>query len=193
MKKELKGFICGVVTTSVLLCGGAFAAGRWTTIDVLQDDITVIVDGEKVTESNFVYNDRTYLPLRAVAEAVNKPVEYDETTNTAYIGNRTDNNIDYKATASLFTKYDDKYNITSFKITSIEEFNINELKVNYEIIGTSTDDFVGIHFDCYDEDGFLIDSVSEIAQNVNPNQPFKISDKAYIPVNTTKIELNSAF
>lgn len=86
MKKELKGFICGVLTTALLTCTLTFAAGQWKTIDVLENDITVIVDGKQVTESNFVYNDRTYLPLRAVAEAVNKPVEYDEETNTAYIG-----------------------------------------------------------------------------------------------------------
>ena len=88
MKKELKGFICGATATATLICGGAFAAGQWKTIDVLENDITVFVDGKQVTEPNFLYNDKTYLPLRAVAEAVNKPVEYDEATNTAYIGTK---------------------------------------------------------------------------------------------------------
>lgn len=86
MKKELKGFVCGVVASTVLIAGAGFAAGQWKTIDVLEDDIAVVVDGKRISESNFVYNDKTYLPLRAVAEAVNKPVSYDETTNTAYIG-----------------------------------------------------------------------------------------------------------
>lgn len=92
MKKELKGFVCGIVTTAILGTGLVFAAGQWKTIDVLENDITVMVDGQQVTESNFVYNDRTYLPLRAVAEAVGKPVEYDEAANTAYIGDRTNEN-----------------------------------------------------------------------------------------------------
>lgn len=88
MKKELKGFVCGVLTTALVAGGAAFAAGQWKTIDVLENDITVMVDGVQLNESNFLYNDRTYLPLRAVAEAVGKSVEYDETTNTAYIGVR---------------------------------------------------------------------------------------------------------
>lgn len=86
MKREMKGFICGAVSMALLVGGVSFAAGQWKTIDVLENDITVMVDGQQITESNFLYNDTTYLPLRAVAEAVGKPVEYDGTTNTAYIG-----------------------------------------------------------------------------------------------------------
>lgn len=85
MKKELKGFVCGCVAT-VLVTGITFAATEFKSIDVLENDIKVVVDGKELNESNFVYNDRTYLPLRATAEAVGKPVYYDEETNTAYIG-----------------------------------------------------------------------------------------------------------
>lgn len=101
MKKELKGFVGGVVATTLVAGGAAFATGQWKTIDVLENDITVMVDGKQVSESNFVYNDRTYLPLRAVAEAVGKPVDYDEATNTAYIGDKpaisasSNNNIEF--------------------------------------------------------------------------------------------------
>ncbi len=132
MKKELKGFICGVVTTSVLLCGGAFAAGRWTTIDVLQDDITVIVDGEKVTESNFVYNDRTYLPLRAVAEAVNKPVEYDETTNTAYIGSKTKYTAQTQQSTSSSSKGTNSASTEKTNTTDITDTEYKERKVELD-------------------------------------------------------------
>lgn len=104
MKKELKGFVCGIVTAAILGTGFVFAAGQWKTIDVLENDITVMVDGQQVTESNFVYNDRTYLPLRAVAEAVGKPVEYDEATNTAYIGTMPSENV---ATSNSNVKYYD--------------------------------------------------------------------------------------
>ena len=83
MKRFICGAVCGAVLTTAI---GAGAAGVWKTIDVLENDITVMVDGQQLTESNFLYNDTTYLPLRAVAEAVGKPVEYDATTNTAYIG-----------------------------------------------------------------------------------------------------------
>lgn len=89
MKKELKGFVCGAVSMMVI-AGAVSAAGAWDTIDVLRNDITVVVNGENVTADNFLYNDTTYLPLRAVSEALNQTVTYDEATNTAYIGERND-------------------------------------------------------------------------------------------------------
>lgn len=92
MKKELKGFVCGVVLTALLSCGVS-AAGVWDNISVLKNDIKVVVNGSEVTADNFVYEDTTYLPLRAVSEALNQPVNYDEITNTAYIGERKDSDV----------------------------------------------------------------------------------------------------
>lgn len=92
MKKELKGFVCGVVLATLLGCS-AGAIGTWDNISVLRNDIKVIVNGSEVTADNFLYNDTTYLPLRAVSEALNQPVEYDEAVNTAYIGVRENDEI----------------------------------------------------------------------------------------------------
>ncbi len=92
MKKELKGFICGVVLTA-LLGYGVSAAGVWDNISVLRNDINVVVNGESVTADNFLYQDTTYLPLRAVSTALGEDVEFDEQTNTAYIGERKDNDV----------------------------------------------------------------------------------------------------
>lgn len=127
MKKELKGFVCGVLTTALVAGGAAFAAGQWKTIDVLENDITVMVDGVQLNESNFLYNDRTYLPLRAVAEAVGKPVEYDEETNTAYIGN--------SETTKTFTEagiYNDKTYLTIYEDETGEQY------VDYDEINSLT-------------------------------------------------------
>lgn len=110
MKKELKGFVCGAVSMMVI-AGAVSAAGVWDTIDVLRNDITVVVNGENVTADNFLYNDTTYLPLRAVSEALNQTVTYDEATNTAYIGERNDtvDKSKYTPPAELknYIKYED--------------------------------------------------------------------------------------
>lgn len=91
MKKWTLGFVSGITATLMFgMCVFAFAGGSWKTIDVLENDITVVVDGKRVEKENFVYKDTTYLPLRAVAEAVDKQVYYDENTNTAYIGTLPD-------------------------------------------------------------------------------------------------------
>lgn len=87
MKKEIKGFICGILICGILGGVGVGAAGMWKNIPVLENDIEVVVNGKILNSDNFVYNDTTYLPLRAVSETVGLKVTYDGTNNTAYIGN----------------------------------------------------------------------------------------------------------
>lgn len=95
----MKKFICGVVAGSLCaLTISGVANGVWDNISVLRNDIKVVVNGELVTNDNFLYNDTTYLPLRAVSEALNQTVEYDETTNTAYIGTQ-------KSSETIIGKY----------------------------------------------------------------------------------------
>lgn len=88
MKKFVAGFLSGALMFGII---GAGASGIWDNIEVLRNDIKVVVNGNEITSDNFLYNDTTYLPLRAVSEALNQPVSYDEVTNTAYIGERNDN------------------------------------------------------------------------------------------------------
>lgn len=103
MKKEIKGFICGVVVTSLIGCMSISAAGVWDKIDVLRNDINIVVNGIPVKTDNFLYNDTTYLPMRAVAEALGKDVQYDETTNTATIKDKGDNNLSENTEANNTT------------------------------------------------------------------------------------------
>ena len=91
MRKEIKGFVCGVLSTVVVSVGIVSASGTWENIPVLRNDIKVIVDGTEVTADNFLYQDATYLPIRAISAALGEKVEYDEAANTAYIGERIDN------------------------------------------------------------------------------------------------------
>ena len=90
MKKYICGVVTGVVIASII---GVGAAGIWDNISVLRNDINVVVNGENVSADNFLYQDTTYLPLRAVSEALGGVVVYDETSNTAFIGERKEDNI----------------------------------------------------------------------------------------------------
>lgn len=93
MQKYLKGFICGVLSTVVIGVGVVSATGIWDNINVLRNDIKIVVNGNEITADNFLYNDTTYLPLRAVSEALDKNVTFDEISNTAIISNKEDNNL----------------------------------------------------------------------------------------------------
>lgn len=85
MKKEIKGFVCGILVT--VGCIGVVAAANevWEQIDVVRNTMTVVVNGKKLEADNFLYNDTTYLPIRAVSEAINLDVQFDGTTNTAVV------------------------------------------------------------------------------------------------------------
>ena len=114
MKKEFKGFICGVLATAVVGLGVVSASGVWDNISVLRNDINVVVNGRDVTADNFLYNDTTYLPLRAVSEALNQSVSYDESTNTAYIGMGSPNQtVSNTNTEEAKVGYEYKYSANS--------------------------------------------------------------------------------
>ena len=84
MKGNIKSFICGMLVMGVISCAGVYAADVWQNINVLPNTIKVVVDGKEVQADNFLYNDTTYLPIRAVSEALGKDVQYDTQTSTAY-------------------------------------------------------------------------------------------------------------
>ena len=61
----------------------------------------VYVDGKEVQADNFLYNDTTYLPIRAVSEALGKDVQYDNQTSTATISEKKED--DNMAVTSKYT------------------------------------------------------------------------------------------
>lgn len=71
--------------------GIGYAAGEWENIWVQFDSVNLKVNGQNITSSNLLYNDRTYVPLRACAEMLGSTVGWDQNTNTASIlANTTD-------------------------------------------------------------------------------------------------------
>jgi|GEM_PF-1508892 Copper amine oxidase N-terminal domain. len=87
MKKEIKGFIAGVIMTT-MLTGVAFADGAYQTINVLLNSVNIAVNGQRVQADNILYNDRTYVPLAVIAAMLGKDVVWDENTNTANINDK---------------------------------------------------------------------------------------------------------
>ena len=84
--KNLKTFLIGLVTGVLLVSAPVLADTIMKSIDVEENLVTIYVDGQKVEESNFLYNGRTFAPLREIAEKLGFEVQWDEATNSAYIG-----------------------------------------------------------------------------------------------------------
>ena len=99
MKKTLKGYLLGFLSAAILVGGAAYAAGTTTLYDVIANGIKIVVDGQKLspTDANgnpvepIIYNGTTYLPVRAVANALGKAVYWDGANFTVYLGNMNGN------------------------------------------------------------------------------------------------------
>jgi len=103
MKKgryRFQGFIAGLLVVLLLLpLGMALASPDATvtrTISVAYRNIQIVVNGERITPRDaqgrivepFIFNGTTFLPVRAVSEALGKTVDWDGPTSTVYIGGR---------------------------------------------------------------------------------------------------------
>ena len=75
MTTKTKRILIAITLCIVLLLGTAFA----------QSGVRVYVNGMRVNESVIMSNDRTYLPVRAVTEALGADVVWDEETQSVFI------------------------------------------------------------------------------------------------------------
>lgn len=96
MKKmhTVRTFLAGVLVTLVvvgIIPSAMAAAGKNVNI---YPEINIYMDDQKLnpTDANgnpvevFTYNGTTYLPVRAISEALGKPVQWDGSTRSVYIG-----------------------------------------------------------------------------------------------------------
>jgi len=88
-----KGFILGL-TTGVVLTGASLVLANSQIQAILNDQIKVTLNGQiqefkdettNETQYPITYHDRTYLPLRTVANLVGVNVDYDASSNTAIL------------------------------------------------------------------------------------------------------------
>lgn len=97
---QVRSFLLGVLTT-LLVLGMAvpgFAETVTKSIEV-RSGIRVFIDGQELVPKDakgnpvevFLYNGTTYLPARAVSEAVGKPIQWDGTVQGVYIGKHSSN------------------------------------------------------------------------------------------------------
>lgn len=94
MKKVLKGYLIGFLSAAVLVSGITCAANTTTLYDVIADGVKIVVDGKRLNPKDangnevqpMIYNGTTYLPVRAVANALGKAVYWDGPNYTVYLG-----------------------------------------------------------------------------------------------------------
>lgn len=99
MKERLQGLMAGVLIGTICAGGTALAKTGKETIEVSYQNIKIFMDGEEVDARDangqkvepFIYNGTTYLPVRAVGQAVGKEVAWDGVEKVVYLGAKPGN------------------------------------------------------------------------------------------------------
>ena len=102
VKDKIKGLAAGIIIGAAAAGGTAIAANTTTLYDVMSGGVKIVVDGRKInpTDANgnavepIIYNGTTYLPVRAVANAMGKAVYWDGPEYTVYLGDM-DGKLEY--------------------------------------------------------------------------------------------------
>ena len=102
LSDKIKGILIGTLIGATLAGGVAIAANTTTLYDVITSGIKIVMDGKKLnpTDANgnsvepLIYNGTTYLPVRAVASALDKAVYWDGPEYTVYLGDM-DGKLEY--------------------------------------------------------------------------------------------------
>ena len=99
--KNAKTFISGVLAGALAMSAPALANGVKQLIEAELNTVNITVDGVKVDGENILYNDRTYVPLRQIAEMLGKDVAWDEATNTADIADNHSKTFDGETVGNI--------------------------------------------------------------------------------------------
>lgn len=99
MNQRLQGMLAGVLIGALCAGGAVYAKTGTETIDVTYDNIKIFMDGEEVqpkdangqTVEPFIYKGTTYLPVRAVGNAIGKEVNWDGINKVVYLGAKPGN------------------------------------------------------------------------------------------------------
>ena len=91
---NVKSFIAGALIMAIILSAGVAIAATERNISVIFRDIRLVVNGQQVTPRDaqgnivepFIWQGSTFLPVRAVGEALGMPVSWDGATSTVYVG-----------------------------------------------------------------------------------------------------------
>lgn len=98
MRKQWQGFLAGILIASIAFGMGSPAVAAlvgktievYTGVDIYVDDVKLDPrDANGNPVEVFVYNGTTYLPVRAVGEAVGKVVQWEGKTSSVYLGKHT--------------------------------------------------------------------------------------------------------
>ncbi len=87
----MKKIILGLTLSTLLMSTTVFAQGTTKKIQIKINSVAVVVNGDSITDDNFIYNGTTYVPIRSVSNALGASVDYNKNNNTISIETGSNN------------------------------------------------------------------------------------------------------
>ena len=135
MKKRLQGLVAGVLIGATVVGCTVFADGFTKTAELFYNNVKIFIDGAEIVPKDangnvvepFILNGTTYLPVRAVANAFGKDVEWDGVNARVYIGKKDQTKPDNYLDKIQYNDYKEGYDDSWLNIINgtVTDFNGN--------------------------------------------------------------------
>lgn len=136
MKKRIQGLIAGILVGTTLTSGLVFGKQVTEKADLYFNNIKIFVDGGEVVAKDpngnivepFTMNGTTYLPVRAIANALGQDVEWDGATQSVYIGKKDQTKPDnylHKIQYNDYKKAKDEESVFAIINGTVNDYNDN--------------------------------------------------------------------
>jgi len=139
MKKRIKDITIGILIGCIIMATPVLADDIVQQINVIFDGVEVQINGEKLDSHTILYNGTTYLPMRKIAEAVGKEIEWNPDTKTANIVNKVvevKDNIgtsitnDSTTISNDFITFSKEYKNIYIKLNQDGLYNMDHMDIN---------------------------------------------------------------
>lgn len=89
MKKQIIAYIAGVATTLVIVCQAPIMADNVSKLkEIFENTVKIKVEGNDKAIDNFIYNNKTYVPIRDVSELLGFDINWDNLTRQITIAKK---------------------------------------------------------------------------------------------------------
>ena len=132
--KELKGFLVGVLITSILLFNtSVFAESTPTTVKALVNAVKVKINQTLMTSNNLMYNNKLYIQADEVAKLLGKGTAWDAKSKT-YSINDKGVAVQSQSSKNIYTNLTDKEIEDALKVGSSGYYNATSyINSNYKL------------------------------------------------------------
>lgn len=161
MKERLKGFFIGACSSLILIGGVSFAAQYSDTVQRFYNNIKITLNGTEITPKDvngnvvepFIIDGTTYLPVRAISNALGLNVDWNGETQTVILSEEE----------SIKNEENTEKNSVKEKITGLKSIQLPLFKQNdkyYQLLYNGiTEDFIKGYYAVYNDDLVFVPDV----------------------------------